>query len=133
MKEQVTPDTDEDIRTRIIIANANPAFRNDMRQIIELLHPEAEVIVIAPPPEQTAGPEAALERLSGRQRDVLELLVEGHTNKTIARRLSISPSTVRVHVSALLRALGVRTRTAAAAFAMARKFQPRRAAVRTYP
>lgn len=125
MKDLMTPDAEgEDIRTKIIIANANPAFQDDMRQIIEQLHPDAQVIMISPQAEVAAScPEDALARLSGRQRDVLELLVEGHTNKTIARRLSISPSTVRVHVSALLRALGVNTRTAAAALA-ARGFRP---------
>ena len=51
--------------------------------------------------------------LSPRQVDVLRLLIEGHSNKVIARRLEISPSTVRTHVEALFERLGAHNRTQA--------------------
>jgi DNA-binding NarL/FixJ family response regulator len=57
--------------------------------------------------------------LTPRQRDVLELLAEGKSNKEIGRSLAISPFTVRIHVSALLRLLNVETRTDVAAKARA--------------
>ncbi len=61
-----------------------------------------------------------LEKLSGRQLQVLKAIAKGQSNKEIARTLDISPNTVRIHVSALLKSLGVSTRSAAASFAAAR-------------
>ena len=57
---------------------------------------------------------ALLDALTPRQQAVLRLIADGLSNKEIGRALSISPFTVRVHVSSLLRALEVNTRTAAA-------------------
>jgi len=49
--------------------------------------------------------------LTVRQADVLKLLVQGKPNKLICRDLKLSEGTVKVHVSAILRALNVRNRT----------------------
>ncbi|MFF7061430.1 LuxR C-terminal-related transcriptional regulator [Pseudomonas sp. NPDC008258] len=67
-------------------------------------------------PNRGGGPggECAVEQLTQRQHDVLRLIAQGKTNKEIARALDISPFTVRIHVSSLLKALGVSSRTAAA-------------------
>lgn len=60
------------------------------------------------------GPASAGElKLSGRQAEVLSLLLKGLPNKLIARRLDIAENTAKIHVSAVLHALGVATRTQA--------------------
>jgi DNA-binding NarL/FixJ family response regulator len=53
------------------------------------------------------------EALSGRQLDVLRKAVQGKANKVIARELGISEGTVKAHLSAAFRALGVHNRTEA--------------------
>lgn len=50
-------------------------------------------------------------KFSSREREVLELLRGGMTNKSIAAKLGISDFTVRDHVSSMLRKAGVRNRT----------------------
>ena len=51
--------------------------------------------------------------LTPRQAEVLSLLLQGLPNKLIARELNLSVETVKDHVAAVLRALGVNTRTQA--------------------
>ena len=61
-----------------------------------------------------AGP---LNRLTPREREVLDLLADGATNRAIATALFISEKTASVHVSHVLSKLGVPNRGAAAALA----------------
>ncbi len=53
--------------------------------------------------------------LSARQREILELVAKGSTNAEIAGRLFLSESTIKQHLRAAYKALGVRNRTEAAA------------------
>ena len=51
--------------------------------------------------------------LTPRQTDVLELLLQGQSNKLIARALNLSVETIKDHVAAVLRTLNVSSRTQA--------------------
>lgn len=57
------------------------------------------------------------QTLTPRQRDVLAMLRQGKSNKEIARDLDLAEITVKLHVTAILRALGVENRTQAAILA----------------
>ncbi|MEK9723492.1 MAG: response regulator transcription factor [Rhodospirillaceae bacterium] len=52
-------------------------------------------------------------RLTPRQHDVLDLMAKGFSNKEIARKLDLAEGTVKLHVTALLKALEVNNRTQA--------------------
>jgi DNA-binding NarL/FixJ family response regulator len=67
-----------------------------------------------PPGMDTLRPTALANfKLTPRQTDVLGLLLRGQSNKLIARELDLSVETVKDHVAAVLRALGVNSRTQA--------------------
>lgn len=57
-------------------------------------------------------------RLSPREKSILRLLVEGDSNKCIARKIDIAEATVKVHVKAILRKIRVQNRTQAAVWGM---------------
>jgi len=59
----------------------------------------------------------AVRQLSNREQTILELLMQGNSNKTIARQLKITEATVKVHVKSLFRKIGVNNRTQAALWA----------------
>ena len=61
--------------------------------------------------------------LTGRQGDVLALMMQGKSNKAICRRLDLAEATVKNHVTAILKALGVSSRTEAVLTASARGWQ----------
>lgn len=70
----------------------------------------------------TAGREPSSVRLSQREREVAGLLVDGASNKMIARELDISVHTAKFHVAAVLDKLGARNRADAVAIALREGF-----------
>jgi DNA-binding NarL/FixJ family response regulator len=66
------------------------------------------------PPTKMKRPSPAELGLTGRQVDVLALIMQGKSNKLICRALNLAEPTVKNHVSAILKALDVSNRTEAA-------------------
>jgi two-component system nitrate/nitrite response regulator NarL len=69
-----------------------------------------------------------LSELTPREREILCHLAEGQSNKVIARNLGISDGTVKLHVKAILRKLGVHSRVEAAVIAVEKNLCARNAA-----
>lgn len=65
-----------------------------------------------------SSPNATGHQLTAREREVLQLLAEGKSNRDIARVLTVSEKTVKTHVSSVLMKLGVSDRTQAALWAV---------------
>jgi two-component system, NarL family, response regulator LiaR len=80
------------------------------------LHPEAQrhlMRQVAAPPTRSL-----IDDLTPRERDVLQLIVRGQSNKEIAASLRVTEGTVKGHVSAILSKLSVADRTQAALYAV---------------
>jgi DNA-binding CsgD family transcriptional regulator len=63
-------------------------------------------------------------RLTDREREVAELVAEGLTNQSIARRLSVAPRTAEAHVENIRRKLQVRSRAQIAAWVTEYRLRP---------
>jgi two-component system, NarL family, nitrate/nitrite response regulator NarL len=68
--------------------------------------------------DEATAEEATAPQLSPREKTILRCLIEGDTNKCIARKIDIAEATVKVHVKAILRKIRVQNRTQAAIWAM---------------
>jgi two-component system, NarL family, nitrate/nitrite response regulator NarL len=60
---------------------------------------------------------AAFNRMSPRQMEVAKLLLQGNSNKVIARRLNLSEGTIKAHVSAIFQVIGAKSRVEAVVIA----------------
>lgn len=82
---------------------------------IAMLGAHDEGAILFPTDENNEQEPMNNEQLTPRQSEVLHLVVEGKSNKEIARHLNLAEGTIKVHMSALFRGLGVSSRSAAAA------------------
>lgn len=88
----------------------------------EVYLPEGFVLNEPASTRQLAPTRERLESLTPQQARILTLVSEGKLNKQIAYELSIAESTVKAHVTVIMRKLGVQTRTQAVLAAQAAKF-----------
>lgn len=78
------------------------------------LAPEATQVIV----QNAHQPPAPGFDLTQREREVLTMMIEGLTNAQIAGRLTVSPSTIKSHVSNILAKLGAASRTEAVTLAL---------------
>lgn len=95
LREQLTPAADVVAEFHTVAAARAAAIAADAMLVAE--HP--------------ADGEAGRQPLTPRETEVVELLVEGLSNKAIAARLGISDQTVKFHVAAICAKLGAANRT----------------------
>ena len=88
-----------------VLVDTEPAWR----QLVEAL----DDFLPEPPTMVAVTPGFALEELTAREHEVLELGAQGLDNTTIGAHLGISEKTARNHVSAILAKLGIGTRAQA--------------------
>jgi DNA-binding CsgD family transcriptional regulator len=87
-----------------------PDFSERDRAVLTLLRPHLHQAFLDAEQRRHPAPQ-----LTVRQRELLQLLAAGHTNRQIGRRLGISEGTVRSHLEGIYTRLGVSSRTAAVA------------------
>lgn len=69
------------------------------------------------PPARNAA-DSDIERLTPREREILQSLARGESNKEIARRFNLAESTVKIHVQNILKKLNLGSRVQAAVYAV---------------
>jgi len=111
-----------DAETELALAYAAAEHHVPLRGEIEALARRARLPLpgttsSSPSPTEAAEPTDSKRGLTSRELDVLRLLGTGATNAEIGRRLYMSPKTASVHVSAIIRKLGVNGRVQAATVA----------------
>ena len=74
---------------------------------------------------KSAARDNLLAQLTAREREILDHLAQGQSNKAIARALDISHDTVKLHVRHILSKLNLTSRVEAAVFAVEQKMTPR--------
>lgn len=84
-----------------------------------------------PEGEESDGEGAPLRKLSARERDILNLMIDGGTNKEIARELDVQEITVKVHLRNIYRKLGAANRAQAVRIALENGWQTQRESLGT--
>jgi len=98
-----------------------PAFPPSTLPLKNDLHPKAASPPCSEdqkPSRGNAAEDTTTPQLSPREMAILRCLIEGYSNKSIARKIDIAEATVKVHVKAILRKIRVQNRTQAAIWGM---------------
>lgn len=108
------------VRGYIAKASSSESMIEGIRKVLAgetYLSPHIEFAMRAAEEARSPAADTLLSQLTPRQVDVLSMLRKGKSNKEIGRELNLAEITVKMHVTAILRAFGVQNRTQAAILA----------------
>jgi two-component system nitrate/nitrite response regulator NarL len=109
----------KDIEPEELVPALEAALQGDNVVAREMVGTLARLVQSDTGPERDARRSAAFfAELTPRELEILECLADGFSNKMIARALEIADGTVKLHVKAILRKLGLRSRVEAAVAAV---------------
>lgn len=103
----------KDAATQDVIRSIRDVHRGQL-----VLHPTVAYILLRALQTKNEADESALQKLTDRETEVLQLVALGWNNQDIAAKLGINERTVRVHVTRILHKLDLHNRTQAALFAL---------------
>lgn len=108
----------------VLITSLELVMLGELALPAELVCSLLDAVTLSPEPETASdvpnepkASDAKTRSLSAREAEILSSLMEGAPNKIIARKLHVAEATVKVHVKAILRKIGVTNRTQAAMWA----------------
>ncbi|MDT8403984.1 response regulator [Sulfuriflexus sp.] len=108
----------KDMNPDELIPALNDALAGQNVVAKELVGSLTNIIQGKPQEQEKIEPATPLSELTPREQEILEHIAGGESNKVIARHLGISDGTVKLHVKAILRKLGVHSRVEAAVIAV---------------
>ena len=108
------------VRTMAGESIVSPEMTSKLVSAFQALPGGGAAEAVSPAPAPTAPVPSALDSLSPREREILQLIAQGASNKEIARALAIAETTVKIHVQHILRKLNLSSRVQAAVFAASR-------------
>jgi two-component system nitrate/nitrite response regulator NarL len=117
---RTTTSTESLIKSLELVMLGENVFSAGVLSLVQGLVNNSEIIheLIEKPAESIERQDLISHRLSTREVETLACLVQGYSNKLIARRFDIAEATVKVHIKAILRKIRAGNRTQAAIWAM---------------
>jgi two-component system nitrate/nitrite response regulator NarL len=107
----------KDIEPEDLVPALEAVLQGDSVVAQEMVGTMAQLLRRDEPAAEAPRPVAPFAELTPRELEILECLGGGYSNKMIGRALEISEGTVKLHVKAILRKLGIRSRVEAAVLA----------------
>ena len=107
----------KNIDTEFLLESIQRAARGESVMSPQIAHKLADSLRV-PPKDNVAVVDVNPGKLSPREREIIVMLARGASNKEIAHVLSLSESTIKIHVQGILRKLNIAKRVQAAVYAV---------------